>query len=47
MDSAADVAKEYAIQSMPTFLFFKNGAIVARFSGASVDKLRSVIETYI
>ena len=47
MDAASDVAKEYEVMSMPTFMFFKNGKVVARFSGASADKLRQIIETYI
>lgn len=47
VDAASDVAKEYEVMSMPTFMFFKNGKVVARFSGASADKLRQIIETYI
>jgi thioredoxin-like negative regulator of GroEL len=47
VDAASEVAKQYEVMSMPTFLFIKGGQVVARFSGASVEKLRSVIETYI
>lgn len=43
VDELPDVAMKYEVNSMPTFLFIKNGNIVNRFSGASVSKLREII----
>lgn len=43
VDEAQDVAKEYQIRSMPTFLFIRNGQVVENFSGALVDKLQSTV----
>jgi hypothetical protein len=39
----AEIAQQYNVQSMPTFVFIMNGKVVDRFSGASVEKLRQVI----
>lgn len=39
VDECEDIAVEYGVSSMPTFLFFKNGKVVKTFSGASVEKL--------
>ncbi len=44
VDVASDIAEKYKIMAMPTFLFFKNGQMVERFSGASGEKLRQVIK---
>ena len=43
VDAGAEIAKEYEVMSMPTFVFIKGGKVVDRFSGASVEKLRQVI----
>lgn len=37
------IAEKYEITSMPTFVFIKEGAVVNRFSGASVEKLADTI----
>lgn len=34
----------FAIGSMPTFIFFKNGESVERFSGANAEKIESTIQ---
>ena len=44
VDDCPDIATQYEVQSMPTFLFMKKGRIIDRFSGASVDKLTRIIE---
>jgi len=46
VDDNEDIAAEYDIASMPTFVFIKNGAVLGSFSGASLDKLKSSIEKY-
>jgi thioredoxin 1 len=43
VDEGTEIAQAYNVMSMPTFIFIKNGKIVERFSGASVEKLRQVI----
>ena len=34
VDDAQDIAVKYGVQSIPTFIMFKNGAIVNRMVGA-------------
>lgn len=41
----AAFATKYDISALPSFLFFKDGKVVARFEGASEAKLRSHIES--
>ncbi|GJQ78086.1 putative protein disulfide oxidoreductase [Trypoxylus dichotomus] len=43
VDECEDVAVEYNITSMPTFVFLKNQAVVLQFSGANYDKLKQTI----
>lgn len=43
VDEGPEISAAYNVMSMPTFLFIKNGKVVDRFSGASVEKLRQVI----
>jgi thioredoxin-like negative regulator of GroEL len=40
-----DVAREFNIQAMPTFISIHNGNIIERFEGASKDKLRVMVDT--
>jgi Thioredoxin len=44
VDECEDVAAEYNIASMPTFVFVKNSAKVDEFSGANADKLENTIK---
>ncbi|XP_057654315.1 thioredoxin-2-like [Diorhabda carinulata] len=44
VDDFEDIAMEYNVSSMPTFVFIKNNLIVNSFSGANYDKLKAVIE---
>jgi len=48
VDENDKVAQEYAIRSMPTFKVFKSGKEdeAGGFGGASVDKLKTMVETY-
>ena len=45
VDESQDLAMKYGVQSMPTFLFLKDGKELSRFSGAAVDKLRDTIQS--
>ena len=43
VDAAAEIAEEYEISAMPTFLLFANGGKVDSMTGASEAKLRELI----
>jgi thioredoxin 1 len=43
VDEAPAISERFKVMSMPTFIFLKNGKVVDRFSGASVEKLRETI----
>lgn len=43
VDECEDLAAQYNISSMPTFLFIKNKQVVTQFSGANADKLENHI----
>merc|ERR1712180_297579 len=43
VDECDDLAKEHEISAMPTFIFFKNGEKVVRFSGANEAKIKDTI----
>ncbi|OJA19142.1 hypothetical protein AZE42_02166 [Rhizopogon vesiculosus] len=47
IDQASDVAAEFAIRSVPTFVFLKGEEEQARFSGADQNKLKSTIIQFI
>lgn len=44
VDEAQEIAEEYEIQAMPTFLVFANGMKVDSMAGANEAKLRALIE---
>lgn len=44
VDESPDVAKEYGISAMPTFLFFKNGEKIDTVVGANVGKLQATVK---
>ncbi|XP_066591169.1 thioredoxin-2-like [Prorops nasuta] len=46
VDECEDVAAEYNIASMPTFVFIKEGKVLESFSGANYDKLLGVIHQH-
>merc|ERR1711931_9578 len=43
VDECEDVAMEYQITAMPTFMFFKNSAKVDSMTGANEAKIREMI----
>lgn len=45
VDEAREIAAQYGIQAMPTFLLFKDGKQVEEVKGADPRKLRSVVES--
>ena len=47
VDEAPDIAEKFGVMSMPTFIFVKDGEVVDRFSGASVEKLTQTLMAYI
>ena len=45
VDEEAELAEQYQIQSVPTIIFFKNGEIIQKISGARPKQaLASIIE---
>lgn len=46
VDECEDLAVEYNITSMPTFVFIKGGVTVENFSGANYDKVKATITKY-
>ncbi|XP_052869960.1 thioredoxin-2-like [Anopheles cruzii] len=47
VDECEDLAAQYNISSMPTFLFIKRKQVVQQFSGANAEKLENQIESLI
>ncbi|KAI5638242.1 thioredoxin domain-containing protein [Phthorimaea operculella] len=43
VDECEDIATEYNINSMPTFVFVKATKKIEEFSGANAEKLRTTI----
>ncbi|CAG9572656.1 unnamed protein product [Danaus chrysippus] len=43
VDECEDIATEYNVNAMPTFVFIKNSQKLEEFSGANVDKLKNTI----
>ncbi|RLU26353.1 hypothetical protein DMN91_000147 [Ooceraea biroi] len=46
VDECEDLAAEYDIASMPTFVFIKEGKVLETFAGANYDKLKSTIQKH-
>ncbi|XP_046737721.1 thioredoxin-2 [Diprion similis] len=46
VDECEDIAFEYEISSMPTFVFIKNSTVLESFAGANFDKLKSTIQKH-
>ncbi|XP_012539352.1 thioredoxin-2 [Monomorium pharaonis] len=46
VDECEDVAAEYEISSMPTFIFIKEGKVLESFSGANIEKLKATIQKH-
>ncbi|OAD54193.1 Thioredoxin-2, partial [Eufriesea mexicana] len=43
IDECVELATEYDIISMPSFVFIKNGQVLESFSGANYNRLKSTI----
>lgn len=43
VDECEDIAVEYNISSMPTFVFIKRKETITSFSGANYDKLKALV----
>ncbi|KAF3627017.1 Thioredoxin H4 [Capsicum annuum] len=46
VDELADVAQEYEVQAMPTFVLIKKGKVVDKIVGADKDGLKMKIEKH-
>jgi len=46
MEENEDLATQYGISCMPTFIFFKNGEKVDEFSGPNIEKLKELISLH-
>ncbi|XP_011636234.1 thioredoxin-2 isoform X1 [Pogonomyrmex barbatus] len=46
VDECEDVAAEYEISSMPTFVFIKESKVLETFSGANIEKLKNTIQQH-
>lgn len=46
VDKLEDVAKQFGVNSMPTFVFLKNGKEIDRIVGANTDELERKIEKH-
>jgi thioredoxin 1 len=44
VDEASDVASNYGVRSMPTFVFVRNSKVISQFSGASIERLKSTLD---
>lgn len=44
VDAQQDIAREYGVSAMPTFLVFQEGKVVETVRGANVPALRAVVE---
>jgi len=46
VDECEDIATDYGVESMPTFVFIKNGKKVDTMSGANRDRLNDFIQKH-
>ena len=46
VDELDDLAVEFGVSAMPTFMVFKNGEMVEQMVGASKEKLTELVEKY-
>ena len=47
MDELEDVAEDYGISAMPTFLAIKGGAEVGRVQGADKDAVEQLVKAHL
>jgi len=46
VDECEDIAEEYKVTAMPTFVFLKKGEQVTVLTGANVEKLKDLVNTH-
>lgn len=46
VDNAEDIAMEYGVSAMPTFILFKDDEAIGKIVGANVGALKQAIEQY-
>lgn len=46
VDQAGDVAADYRIRAMPTFMFFKDGQKLQSFEGADFNQVLQLVQQY-
>uniref|UniRef100_A0A646QFW7 Thioredoxin n=1 Tax=Hemiscolopendra marginata TaxID=943146 RepID=A0A646QFW7_9MYRI len=46
VDECEDIAQQYEINCMPTFVFIKNQNKIDEFSGASDEKLKALVQKH-
>lgn len=46
VDKSRDIAQQYQIRAMPTFIFFKNGRVIETIEGADWGRIQSLVETH-
>lgn len=44
LDEKQDVAQEFKVRSMPTFILIKRGKVLDKLAGARKDELQKLIE---
>jgi thioredoxin 1 len=46
VDQAQEIAAEYRVRAMPTFMFFKAGQKVDSFEGADINRLQTLVRQH-
>lgn len=46
VDEANDIAREYGITAMPTFILFKDGEVLGKIVGANPNGIKKAIDEY-
>ncbi|XP_076647139.1 thioredoxin-2 [Halictus rubicundus] len=46
IDELPDIAAQYEVTSMPTFVFIKGGKVLETFSGANYERLKLTVQKY-
>ncbi|EFC38014.1 predicted protein [Naegleria gruberi] len=46
VDQSQDIASQYSVSSLPTFLFFKAGSKLGQIVGADMDKVEDMIKKH-
>lgn len=46
VDQNEDLSNQYSIKGLPTFLFFKQGKEITRFTGSDVNHIENLLDQY-